>query len=241
MYGTPSPQGFIPVFNENTGMTANAELTFPIANGYAQNIFTGDLVILQYSGDAPFNATTGYMASAYEYASIANDEPEHEPADSFGSFPLLGVFTGCSYVSPTDITNPDLPRRTWWPASTQSVGTYPPYGWFIPVNALYTFTVQCGSTAPSAALAGKFIKAQFTVENGLVQGDVQTGQSSMYVLADQTSPYIARTYDTIQVMGLDMSLNAGESGFPNQAVAYGNVLVRLSNNALPVVTNYPVD
>lgn len=68
MSATAAPMGLVPVYHPSGNSTASA---YPIASGYATNIFKGDPVILAAAG----TVTAGTAAAA-----------------------LLGVFRGCQYT-----------------------------------------------------------------------------------------------------------------------------------------------
>lgn len=244
MYGTNAPAGFIPVKSQSNAGIAASEITLDIQNGYANNIFTGDPVIWGTGSDGI--TSTGYVVSLYDY--INSTDGNKLQGDGDGSYPLLGIFAGCSYLSLSDLYNPAAPRRNYWPTSTQTADDKNPVAYIIPVNFDYLFSVQTGSTTGTVpptvfnqSMVGKYAKVGFDASNGLVNGDIRTGTSRCFVDLSAVSGYVSTDADTFLIMGIDDQPNAQSIQTPqaSAAIPYGNVLVRLTNSAIPMVTNFP--
>lgn len=227
-YGFNSPQGFVPNVPLNGAPLTASFQQLPIKSGYAQNIWTGDLV--WYS-----NTDAGYMANFYQWVA-ANNGPAG--AGSASGNPQLGVFMGCSYQSASDTANPSAPMRSYWPASTNTLNGEPAVGFFIPVNYEYGWSVQCGATAPSQDNVGQYTAIQYSVSGGLVQGNQQTGQSKISVDMSANGDYAVTddpttAYTSFLITSLDYSQGASGASVP-----YGNVIIRLTNPQMPITTNY---
>lgn len=227
MYGFNSPQGFVPFKSDTNAVLASALKTFPIKNGYAQNIFTGDPVIILRNSTTPPSVSTaassGYMGSLFD---ASNTVASYAYAD----YPLLGIFMGVSYKSAADVTNPDLPMRTYWPASTNTADGLDPVGYYLPTNYEYGFTIQSTLIAPAPTMVGDFATVNFVSDSGLVQGNVPSGQSKCSITLSPMYQYPSG--NTFQVESIDYS-----QGVSGATVPYGNVIVRLANSAWPVVCN----
>lgn len=245
MYGTNDPAGFIPAMAQNNAGIAASEITLNIENGYANNIFTGDPVIFGYGSDGV--TSSGYVVNYYDYIFSSAIKTTLFGA---GGYPLLGIFAGCSYLSPNDSSNPAAPRRNYWPASTRTYDGKNPVAYITPLNFDYLFTVQAGPTAFDPSMVGKYVRVGYNATGNLVNGDLRTGTSKCFVDLSTASVYTATTLatttlntaaDTFLIMGIDDKPNAQSIQTPNAsaAVPYGNVLVRLTNSAIPMVTNFP--
>lgn len=114
-------------------------------------------------------------------------------------------------------------------------------------------------------MVGKYVKVVYTTNLGvgaygtsaLVSGDTRTGSSMCFVDLSTFRSYTATTAatttagaptvlqdtarDSILIVGIDDKPNAQSILNPQSSLAipYGNVLVRLTNSAIPMVTNFP--
>jgi hypothetical protein len=258
MYGINAPAGFIPVQAQNNGVLAASEITLPIAataaNSYNNNIFTGDLVIWSTALGANAVTSLGYVANYFDYINAVLTTPVKAKGVGAGGYPLLGIFAGCSYFSQTDLVNPAAPRRSWFPANTISTDGKDATAYIIPLNFDYLCSVQAGATPFTPSMVGRYAKVvyQTVVSNAnLVDGDTRTGTSFCSVDLSSVTGYVKTTAatttadtarDTILIMGIDDKPNAQSILTPqaSSAVPYGNVLVRLTNSAIPLATNFPV-
>jgi len=103
MASTASPYGFKAV-NELGGLPyAGSTRSFPIASGYATNIYNGSLVYV---------ATTGYLQIV---TSNGSDNTTNGFPTGTANTGAVGVFVGCSY------TNPGTKQKVfaqYWPTGT---------------------------------------------------------------------------------------------------------------------------
>jgi hypothetical protein len=231
MYGFNSPQGFVPVRSDNNSILGASLRTMPIKNAYGTNIFTGDPVIMAgtYNGGAV--GTAGYMISLYDF--IAANNTTAPTGENGGGAPLLGIFQGVKYVSPTDTVSPATPIRPYWPGGTSTANGLDAIGYFVPCNYEYGFTCQSLLIAPAPTMVGAFTRVNFNIVGGAVQGNVATGQSKCSVDLSNNGTYLAwaaadTAYSTFLIEDIDYS--EGTSG---ATVPYGNVVIRLCNTAYP--------
>lgn len=139
-YGQNQPWGLMAVKTTN-GSTWNGQTSqYLIQSGYANNIFKGDLV---YLGD------DGYIHNLSDLQ--AANYPEAQ---------AIGVFNGCSFVTPTATNpiDPASPGRPYWPAGTVTANAQdatcdiiddPSVIFNIQCNGATLFNAQ-GGTAPVA-------------------------------------------------------------------------------------------
>jgi len=154
--------------NEIGGLPyAGSTRMVPIANGYSQNLFFGDIVIL--SGGTLVKNT--YDPTSSPTAGIAG---------------TIGVFVGCEYVQPG--TNQTL-RAQYWPASTATNGAV---GYVID-DPRVVYKVAVGSQGTSLANASSgmgYISPSFVGTNVYpiyVAGSTTSGDSASVVTGGAVS------------------------------------------------------
>jgi hypothetical protein len=236
MYGFNSPQGFVPIRSDNNSILGASLRTMPIKNAYGTSIFTGDPVIWAGAYAAQTIGTAGYMISLWDFINNVTNQTTDTANENGGGAPLLGIFQGVKYVSPTDTVSPATPIRPYWPGGTSTANGQDAVGYFVPCNYEYGFTCQTLLTAPAATMVGKFTRVSFSVTGTAVNGNTVTGQSMCSVDLARTGAYTPwanpatpnTAFSTFLIEDIDYS--EGTSG---ATVPYGNVVIRLCNTAYP--------
>lgn len=160
-YGQNQPQGLQALKYLNNAPWNNQTNTYLIASGYANNIFRGDLVYIN---------NAGYVKSLYDCG--------------VGSLktPTLGVFAGCSYVSPTSVNpiDPASPGKPYWPSGTNTVGGLPATA-FIIDDPNVVYDIQSNFTGGGGVVQANIgMYAPFNFPNngaGQVTGNTNQGTS----------------------------------------------------------------
>jgi len=129
----------------------------PTPGQTTQSIFRGDPVVM---------TATGYITSLYQ-------------AGAPTTTPILGVFDGCEYITPTSTNpiDPASPGRPYWPAGTITLNNVPATA-FVIDDPNVIFNVQT-SQAPGLTQGnmGNTAPVAFNVTAGLVNGNTNTGIS----------------------------------------------------------------
>lgn len=168
----PQPFGLQPVDTILSNNYSGQLATFLIKSGYAQNLFQGDPVVLAGAADKA-NAYTGYIISLYDI-----------PAANRTTTPILGIFQGCTYVQPSNFNgiDPAYNGRSYWAANTQTLNNVPAVAQIV-LDPNVVYQVLCNSATPfTQNLIGQCADIAFdatAVDNGLVNGSVQSGQSKV--------------------------------------------------------------
>ncbi|MEN9916131.1 MAG: hypothetical protein RLY40_63 [Pseudomonadota bacterium] len=204
-YGQNLPWGLQPVKSLGSSTWNNQTNPYfinPTPGATTQSIFRGDPVILNASG---------YVVSLYEAGGAAANTP------------ILGVFNGCSYVTPTSVNpiDPASPGRPFWPAGTLTLNNTPVTAFIVDdPNTIYNVQTNAspglgqtnmGNTAPVA----------FQVASGLVQGNTNTGIS--LVSLDQAN---VGTSATLNLKILRLVARADNA----LGLGYNNVEVLIQNH-----------
>jgi len=165
-YGVNAPWG-MQVQNSITGAPWTGQLqTLEIASGYANNIFSGDLVTID---------TNGYLINYFDTIT-----GPYTPGTQIK--PAIGVFAGCSYQS-GNTTSVDFasPGRPYWPSGTVTKQGLPAIGFFISdPNAVFDVQAVNGSTFTQASI-GIQVPVIYQANGTQVLGNTQTGMSKMGV------------------------------------------------------------
>lgn len=223
-YGTNNPQGCVAIRTLSQGFWNGQIATYPIASGYANNIFSGDLA----------GGKDGYLVNYADYCQNTGQAP----ADCT---PVLGVFAGCAFVAQNAPTQTP-PTNPWWPAGTILQNAAIPARGFVIVDPNVFYDIQVGTSAgiagpaspanPAAATqASCFLAAnpcyQLTGAAGsTVAGNTQTGQSLMY-LDMSTITAAATANDQSDIFFID---SITENGNNAPGVNFNNVTVKIQNS-----------
>jgi hypothetical protein len=160
-YGQNAPCG-LQAIKSLISATYNGQTSpYLIASGYTNNIFKGDLVVLN---------ANGYITNIYDVGST-----------TYQTTPALGVFNGCSYINQAgqNPIDPASPGRMYWPANTATLNGVPAVADIID-DPNVIFNVQSNgssSTGITQAMIGATAPVAITVSGGIVQGNTTTGQS----------------------------------------------------------------
>lgn len=166
---------------------------FQIQPGYATNIFYG----------APVTLSGGWII----------------PATGAASTPLLGIFIGCQYTSPTSVAN--VQQSKWWPASTATV-TGTTIECYILWDPLLVYEVQ-SSTNPGILQANVGNNVDFTVQTG----NTATGQSTV---ALSSTPPATTAALPLKILGIAPTATTTTTNVSGGA--YNTVLVKINNHIL---------
>ena len=175
-YGQNLPWG-LQATKTLTGATWDGAVNpYLIAPGYAQNIFRGDLVAI--------------LPSGY----IINLSDANVGGTAFTDCPALGVFNGCSYVTPTSANpiDPASPGRPYWPSGTITSGNVPAVA-FVIDDPSVVFNVQTNGPGgiPQNGIFANYAVA-YNLVGGQVQGNFQTGVSEMVLDQGTASASVTR-------------------------------------------------
>lgn len=200
-YGSNQPWG-LQATRTITGATWNGAVnTYLIPSGYAQNIFRGDLVAI---------TNTGYIVNLADVA-------------GFGDKAAVGVFNGCSYVTPTSVNpiDPASPGRPFWPSGTNTLNAVPAVAYVID-DPMVVYNVQTNNAAGLAQsnMLQNFSVA-YTLSGGQVQGNVQTGVSVVTLDQGTAAANAALNLITLRLVPYPNNL----AGIP-----YNNAEVLISNH-----------
>jgi len=169
-YGQNLPWGLKPT--KSLGAAAWNSQTNPylIRSGYANNIFKGDPVMI--AGTASTNPDDqGYLISIYDAIGT----------HVFVDVPTVGIFNGCSFVTPTATNpiDPASPGRPFWPAGTVTLNKIPAVADVVD-DPNTIFDVQC-NLGTVTGVEQKQVGAAFNYvipqTADIVQGNTNTGQS----------------------------------------------------------------
>jgi len=164
MASTASPYGFKAV-NELGGLPyAGSTRSFPIASGYATNIYNGSLVYVQ---------STGYLAIATATGADATTNGFPVGTANTG---CVGVFVGCSY------TNPSTKQKVfaqYWPTGTVASDAIA----YVVDDDRAVFQVQADGSLTVAALGANVYlsAAQSTSTGSTTSGNSNTSVSATAV------------------------------------------------------------
>jgi hypothetical protein len=164
MASTASPYGFKAV-NELGGLPyAGSTRSFPIASGYATNIYNGSLVYVQ---------STGYLAIATATGADATTNGFPVGTNNTG---CVGVFVGCSY------TNPSTKQKVfaqYWPTGTVASDAIA----YVVDDDRAVFQVQADGSLTVAALGANVYlsAAQSTSTGSTTSGNSNTSVSATAV------------------------------------------------------------
>lgn len=157
MSSSNAPFGFICARSGNGQSFARP---FPIASGYAVNIFQGDPVKLV--GTDGLNETNGTVDLATTDGARA----------SACTSPVLGIFAGCEY---TDSTGKPV-KSNYWPASTVASDAVA----YVYEASANEFTVQCDGSIAATKIGSQTNTSGFNTSSG---GSTSTGRSTATVSA----------------------------------------------------------
>lgn len=182
-YGQNLPNG-LQATKTITGAPFTGQVnTYLIKSGYGNNIFRNDPVVIGGGAGGSDATQQGYVISLYDYnASVA-----HTSGTNFRLGASLGVFDGCSFTTPTSVNpiDPASPGRSFWPAGTVTLGTMPAIANIID-DPNVVFNIQTnGVTGIQQANMGCTAPVVFTLTTGIVQGNTNTGEST--VALDQSN------------------------------------------------------
>lgn len=213
-YGTNAPAGLQPVKTIANATWNGAVYPYLLASGYAQNVFKGDAVSLGTTAD---NALyQGYVISIYSRG-----------AGTYQLLPTLGSADGFSFAVPPSVNPVDNanPGRPYWAANTVTIGGVPAVASLINDPAvIYEIQTVGGANGAVQSMCGQFSSFGFTVASGLVQGNLYTGQSSMFL--DMTGYAPANTPATRNFFINELSNNP--KNYPG--VLYNNVQGLIANH-----------
>lgn len=208
-YGVNLPWGLQATKTLGSATYNSQSSPYLIAPGYVNNIFKGDPVAIN---------AAGYLINAYDI-----------PVGAFGVSPVIGVFVGCSFITPTALNpiDPASPGRSYWPAGTNTLNSVPATAFVIDdPNVIYN--VQTNATPGlTQANIGNTAAFAFTVDTGIVQGNTNTGVSS--VALDQSTVGTLATRNMKILRFVPISGNfASDAVTP--ALGYNNVEVIIQNH-----------
>ncbi len=182
-YGQNGPWG-LQATKTLTGAQWNGQTNpYLIASGYAQNIFKGDLVYL---------STSGYVKNLFDYNG-------NQTTAVYGVVPSLGVFNGCSFITPTSVNpiDPASPGRSYWPSGTNTLNAVPAIADIIDdPNVIYNVQSNLALTQAMMGLNAQ-VDYTFTGTRGAgaqVSGNTLTGQSTMF-LNQSVAPVNTATFN----------------------------------------------
>ena len=180
MASTASPYGFKAV-NELGGLPyAGSTRSFPIASGYATNIYNGSLVYVQ---------STGYLAIA---TSTGADATTNGFPTGTANTGCVGVFVGCSY------TNPSTKQKVfaqYWPTGTVAADAVA----YVVDDDRAVFQVQADGSLTIAALGANVV---LSAVQSTSTGSTTTGNSTTSVSATaQTTTGAFRVVGFVDMVG----------------------------------------
>lgn len=165
------------------------------------SIFRGDPVVLN---------TQGYVVSLYDVGA------------GFTTTPILGVFDGCSYITPTATNpiDPASPGRPFWPVGTQTLNNIPATA-FIIDDPNTIFNVQTnGNPGLGQTNVGQTAPVAWNVSGGLVQGNTSTGISN--VSLDQSAAGTGATLNLKIIRLVQRGDNIPDAPYNNAEVIIQN-------------------
>lgn len=167
------------------------------------SIFRGDPVVLN---------AEGYIVSLYDVGLIP-----------YPNTPILGVFDGCSYVTPTSVNpiDPASPGRPFWPAGTQTLNNQLVTAFIIDdPNTVYNIQTN-SSVGLTQTNIGQTAPVAWTLTGGLVDGNTNTGISKVSI--DQANAGTSSTLN-LKILRL-VQRGDNTSGLP-----YNNAEVIIQNH-----------
>jgi hypothetical protein len=173
-YGQNAPWGMQTIKSITGAPWTGQANPYPIASGYAQNIFNGDLVFLD---------NTGSVRSYYDLIRGAGTYVDPNVPAYPGNpqtLPALGVAVGFSYATAnTSAVDYASPGRPYWPAGTLVADNTQAVCYVVDdPNAIYN--IQAGTPGFTLQNVNQMVGVNFSQINNIVQGDFKTGQSLMY-------------------------------------------------------------
>lgn len=196
------------------GLQATKSLGASTWNGQVSPYFIDPSSTTQsiFRGDPVYIKANGYIASLYEAGSPA-----------FQTTSTVGVFDGCSYVTPTSANpiDPASPGRLYWPAGTQTLNNTPVTA-FVIDDPNTIFNVQTNATPGlTQSNIGNTAPVAFNISGGLVQGNTNTGISGLSL--DQAN---AGTGATLNLKILRLVARTGNTA----GLGYNNAEVLIQNH-----------
>lgn len=184
-----------------------------IASGYANNIFKGDPVIIN---------ELGYITSLYDSILLPG-------APAYATYPILGVFVGCSFVTPTALNpiDPASPGRSFWPAGTNTLNAVPATAYIIDdPNTIYN--VQTNATPGiTQTMCGATASVAIPNVGGVVSGNTNLGTS--LVTLDQSTVATNSATANLAIMRL-VAISGNYASTVGLPIGYNNVEVLIQNH-----------
>lgn len=230
-YGTSPANGFVP-FQSSIPANPNMQFNenFTIASGYANNIGKGDLVYV--------NQTTGCLQNVFDTTGGAT-------STFVVAGGVVGVFQGVFY-SPPASTQQTYTGAKWsdaWYAGQVTRTGFPAKARILPVNQDWQFTIATGQTqiaaptpsAPNPIKPTFFLKLHFVLQGTSTTITALNADGSSQCFVDAATPvtYNSTTANLVQFLGWDPN---PPTGYPQISLPYGNVLVRICDTQLPLIT-----
>jgi hypothetical protein len=199
MAAVSSPYGLKPV-NLIGGLPySGSTRMFPIASGYAANIYNGSVVYVTAAGVLNIVTATGADATTNAW-----------PVGASGTTGAIGVFLGCSY------TNPSTKQKVfsqYWPTGTVAADAIG----YVVDDERAVFQVQAAGTVALTELGANFF---FSAAQSTSTGNTATGNSTSAVVVGASA--IATTAPFRCVGFVDMV------GFSSVGDAYTDILVKFN-------------
>lgn len=188
MAAVSSPYGLKPV-NLIGGLPyAGSTRQFPIASGYATNIFNGSVVSVLADGSVAIVTTTGADATTNAW-----------PDGSSHTTGAIGVFVGCSYTNPT--TKQKMFAQ-YWPSGTVASDAMA----YVVDDERAVFQVQAAGSLTAAAVGAN---TYFSAAQTTSTGNTTTGNSTSAVHAtviQTTAPF--RIVGLVDMQGFSVAGDA---------------------------------
>lgn len=223
-YGQNLPWGLQPTRSLGAATWNSQTSPYLIRSGYNNNIFKGDPVCVAGPADGTAGSDTGYIISLYDVNTR-----------NFTSQATIGVFDGCSYVSPTATNpiDPASPGRQYWLKGTETLNGVPAVANIVDdPNTIFNVQTTNAVGASQATVGACWDFAFDATPTFVVNGNTNTGQSYVSVTNPQRLNAGAGGQD-LNVIALALVPTP-----PNPAVGVGAAASNQYNNIEVLIQNH---
>jgi hypothetical protein len=222
-YGQNLPWGLRPTRSLGAATWNSQTSPYLIRSGYNNNIFKGDPVCVAGPADGTAGQDTGYIISLYDVN-----------GNNFVSTATIGVFDGCSYITPTATNpiDPASPGRQYWPKGTVTLNNVPAVANIVDdPNTIFNVqtTNDAGASQEHVGAGWDFFINQ---TGGAVIGNTNTGQSSVSV-TNPTRPNTDAAGQNLNVIAVAIVPTP-----PNPTVGSGAAASNQFNNIEVLIQNH---